>query len=86
MNLNEYKTQIKTLETRLSKLEKEHDRQNVIFEESMKNLAKFGIENIDEVDAKIAELEEEIEKHQTKLDAYLKAFEEKLTEIEDILK
>jgi DNA repair exonuclease SbcCD ATPase subunit len=86
MNLNEYKTQIKTLETRLAKLEKEHDRQNVIFEESMKNLAKFGIENIDEVDAKIAELEEEIEKYQNKLDAYLKAFEEKLTEIEDILK
>jgi uncharacterized coiled-coil protein SlyX len=52
----------------------------------MKNLAKFGIENIDEVDAKIAELEEEIEKYQNKLDAYLKAFEEKLTEIEDILK
>jgi DNA repair exonuclease SbcCD ATPase subunit len=86
MNLNEYKTQIKTLETRLAKLQKEHDRQNVIFEESMKNLAKFGIENIDEVDAKIAELEEEIEKYQNKLDAYLKAFEEKLTEIEDILK
>lgn len=86
MNLNEYKTQIKTLETRLAKLEKEHDRQNVIFEESMKNLAKFGIENIDEVDAKIAELEEEIEKYQNKLDAYLKAFEEKLTEIEVILK
>ena len=86
MNLNEYKTQIKTLETRLAKLEKEHDRQNVIFEESMKNLAKFGIENIDEVDAKIAELEEEIEKYQNKLDTYLKAFEEKLTEIEDILK
>lgn len=86
MNLNEYKTQIKTLETRLAKLEKEHDRQNVIFEESMKNLAKYGIENIDEVDAKIAELEEEIEKYQNKLDAYLKAFEEKLTEIEDILK
>lgn len=86
MNLNEYKTQIKTLETRLAKLEKEHDRQNVIFEESMKNLAKFGIENIDEVDAKIAELEEEIEKYQNKLDAYLKAFEEKLTEIEDILR
>jgi DNA repair exonuclease SbcCD ATPase subunit len=86
MNLNEYKTQIKTLETRLAKLQKEHDRQNVIFEESMKNLAKFGIENIDEVDAKIAELEEEIEKYQNKLDAYLKAFEEKLTEIEVILK
>jgi uncharacterized coiled-coil protein SlyX len=86
MNLNEYKTQIKTLETRLAKLEKEHDRQNVIFEESMKNLAKFGIENIDEVDAKIAELEEEIEKYQNKLDTYLKVFEEKLTEIEGILK
>lgn len=86
MNLNEYKTQIKTLETRLAKLQKEHDRQNVIFEESMKNLEKYGIENIDEVDEKIAELESEIDKAQTKLEGYLKTFEEKLTEIEDILK
>lgn len=85
MNIQEYKTKIKEFSDRLSRLEKEHSRQTVIYEEAMKNLEKYGIKSIEEVDTKIAELQEEITVAQKKLSSYLASFDEKLTEVEKLL-
>jgi cobalamin biosynthesis Mg chelatase CobN len=86
MNISEYKTKIKELEVRVSKVQKEYDRQQVIREQSLDKLAKMGITDVSQIDAKLTEMKVDIDKNQEKLDKYLAAFEEKLKAVEELIK
>lgn len=86
MNISEYKTKIKELEVRVSKVQKEYDRQQVIREQSLDKLAKMGITDVSQIDAKVTEMKADIDKNQEKLDKYLAAFEEKLKAVEELIK
>lgn len=86
MNISEYKTKIKELEVRVSKVQKEYDRQQVIREQSLDKLAKMGITDVSQIDAKLTEMKSDIDKNQEKLDKYLAAFEEKLKAVEELIK
>ena len=86
MNISEYKTKIKELEVRVSKVQKEYDRQQVIREQSLDKLAKMGITDVSQIDAKLTEMKADIDKNQEKLDKYLAAFEEKLKAVEELIK
>lgn len=86
MNISEYKTKIKELEVRVSKVQKEYDRQQVIREQSLDKLAKMGITDVSQIDAKLTEMKTDIDKNQEKLDKYLAAFEEKLKAVEELIK
>jgi len=86
MNISEYKNKIKELEVRVSKVQKEYDRQQVIREQSLDKLAKMGITDVSQIDAKLTEMKADIDKNQEKLDKYLAAFEEKLKTVEDLIK
>ena len=86
MNISEYKTKIKELEARVSKVQKEYDRQQVIRERSLDKLAKMGITDVSQIDAKLIEMKADIDKNQEKLDKYLAAFEEKLKAVEELIK
>lgn len=86
MNISEYKNKIKELEARVSKVQKEYDRQQVIREQSLDKLAKMGITDVSQIDAKLTEMKSDIDKNQEKLDKYLAAFEEKLKAVEELIK
>jgi len=86
MNLAEYKVKIKDLEVRLVKITKEHDRQQVLYEQQMAELEKLGITDVEEVDEKLESLKKEIEEKTETLDKYLTAFEAKITAIEELMK
>lgn len=86
MNISEYKSKIKELEVRVSKVQKEYDRQQVIREQSLDKLAKMGITDVSQIDAKLTEMKADIDKNQEKLDKYLAAFEEKLKAVEELIK
>lgn len=86
MNISEYKNKIKELEVRVSKVQKEYDRQQVIREQSLDKLAKMGITDVSQIDAKLTEMKTDIDKNQEKLDKYLAAFEEKLKAVEELIK
>lgn len=86
MNISEYKNKIKELEARVSKVQKEYDRQQVIREQSLDKLAKMGITDVSQIDAKLTEMKTDIDKNQEKLDKYLAAFEEKLKAVEELIK
>lgn len=86
MNISEYKNKIKELEVRVSKVQKEYDRQQVIREQSLDKLAKMGITDVSQIDAKLTEMKADIDKNQEKLDKYLAAFEEKLKAVEELIK
>lgn len=86
MNISEYKTKIKELEVRVSKVQKEYDRQQVIREQSLDKLSKMGITDVSHIDAKLTEMKADIDKNQEKLDKYLAAFEEKLKAVEELIK
>lgn len=86
MNISEYKNKIKELELRVSKVQKEYDRQQVIREQSLDKLAKMGITDVSQIDAKLTEMKVDIDKNQEKLDKYLAAFEEKLKAVEELIK
>lgn len=85
MNISEYKNKIKELEVRVSKVQKEYDRQQVIREQSLDKLAKMGITDVSQIDAKLTEMKTDIDKNQEKLDKYLAAFEEKLKAVEELI-
>lgn len=86
MNISEYKNKIKELEVRISKVQKEHDRQQLIQEQSLEKLEKLGITDVSQIDTKLEEMKSEIDKNQEKLDKYLAAFEEKLKAVEELIK
>jgi len=86
MNISEYKNKIKELEVRISKVQKEFDRQQVIQEQSLEKLNKLGITDVSQIDAKMSEMKSDIDKNQEKLDKYLAAFEEKLKAVEELMK
>jgi len=86
MNITEYKNKIKELEARITKVQKEFDRQQVIQEQSLEKLEKLGITDVSQIDTKLEEMKSEIDKNQEKLDKYLAAFEEKLKAVEELMK
>jgi len=86
MNIGEYKNKIKELEVRISKVQKEHDRQQLIQEQSLEKLEKLGITDVSQIDTKLEEMKSEIDKNQEKLVKYLAAFEEKLKAVEELIK
>jgi uncharacterized coiled-coil protein SlyX len=86
MNINEYKTRIKELELRISKVQKEYDRQQIIKDQSLEKLSKLGIDDISTIDDKLTEMKTDIETNRAKLDKYLTSFEAKLRTVEELLK
>lgn len=86
MNINEYKTRIKELELRISKVQKEYDRQQIIKDQSLEKLSKLGIDDISTIDNKLTEMKTDIETNRAKLDKYLTSFEAKLRTVEELLK
>lgn len=86
MNINEYKTRIKELELRISKVQKEYDRQQIIKDQSLEKLSKLGIDDISTIDNKLTEMKTDIETNRARLDKYLASFEVKLRTVEELLK
>jgi len=85
MNLAEYKAKAKELEVRQAKIQKEYDRQQVIYEQEMAKLKDLGIDDFDEVDEKIEELEKKIKTVGENLETFLTGFENKIKAIEELL-
>lgn len=85
MNLAEYKAKAKELEVRQAKIQKEYDRQQVIYEQEMTKLKELGIDDFDEVDEKIEELEKKIKTVGENLETFLTNFENKIKAIEELL-
>ncbi len=80
-----YKETVTGIETRINKIQKEHDRQVLLQEQAERALNELGITDISKLNGEITDLEAKLETTRTKLDTYLQNFEEKLSSIEERL-
>lgn len=85
MDIKQYKEKILELEKRQQKVEKEYDRQQVLYGQLLQKLKEMDIETPEEIDDKVAEMEANIATRTEKLDKYLAQFESKLKSIEEMM-
>lgn len=85
MDIKQYKEKISELEKRQQKVEKEYDRQQVLYGQLLQKLKEMDIETPEEIDDKVAEMEANIATRTEKLDKYLAQFESKLKSIEEMM-